>query len=183
MELLPWARTLAAQFLAEPLPHHWAHTQGVGSMAELLADILGDDAELLAAAAWLHDIGYAPDLVKTGMHQLDGARYLRDIEAADPCLCALVAHHSCASIEAKLRGLHGELEAEFQPVGGLLEDALTYCDMSTTPDGQLTDVTDRLNEILDRYGDGTIVFDTMTEATPLIFASTARIAAHIAARL
>lgn len=183
MELLPWARTLAAQLLAEPLPLHWAHTQGVASMADLLADVLGNDAELLTAAAWLHDIGYAPDLTKTGMHQLDGARYLRDIEAADPRLCALVAHHTCASIEARLRGLHAELEAEFPPVGGLLEDALTYCDMTTTPEGQLTDVTDRLNEILDRYGDGTIVFDTMTEATPHIFASTARIATLITARL
>ena len=31
----------------------------------------------LVAAAWLHDIGYAPELVETGFHPLDGARYLR----------------------------------------------------------------------------------------------------------
>jgi hypothetical protein len=29
-----------------------------------------------------------------------GARYLRDVERADERLCRLVAHHSCAAIEA-----------------------------------------------------------------------------------
>ena len=57
-------------------------------------------ADLLETAAWLHDVGYAPDLAVTGLHQLDGARYLRDAEYADAMLCRLVAHHSCAIIEA-----------------------------------------------------------------------------------
>jgi len=180
MDLLPWARALVEEHLAKPLPRRWAHSQGVGHLAELLADVLGDDAELLAAAAWLHDIGYAPDLVNTGMHQLDGARYLRDVAAADPRICSLVAHHTCACIEARNRGLHTELEAEFPQAGGLLADALTYCDMSTTPDGELTDAKDRLAEILERYGNGTLVFDTMTEATPFIFEAVGRISALIA---
>lgn len=182
MDLLPWARALAEKLLAEPLPRRWAHSQGVGHLAEVLADVLGDDAELLAAAAWLHDLGYAPELITTGMHQLDGARYLRDVEGADPRICSLVAHHTCACIEARNRGLHAELEAEFPPVGGRLADALTYCDMSTTPDGELTDAKDRLAEILERYGDGTLVFDTMTEATPFIFEAVGRISALISVR-
>lgn len=182
MDLLPWARALAEQLLAKPLPRRWAHSQGVGHLAELLADILGDDAELLAAAAWLHDIGYAPELVKTGMHQLDGARFLRDVEGADPRICSLVAHHTCACIEARNRGMLTELEQEFPPIDGLLADALTYCDMSTTPDGHLTPVNDRLTEILDRYGVGTLVFDTMTEASAFIFEATDRVSALIAAR-
>ena len=65
-------------------------------------------------------------------------------------------------------------------IGGLLADALTYCDMSTTPDGELTDAKDRLAEILERYGNGTLVFDTMTEATPFIFEAVGRISALIA---
>ena len=175
MDLLPWARDLAEALLASPLPRRWAHSQGVGQLAELLADILGEDAELLAAAAWLHDIGYAPELIKTGMHQLDGALYLRDTAHADPRICSLVAHHTCAWIEARNRGMHAVLESEFPPLGGLLADALTYCDMTTTPDGQLTDVKDRLTEILERYGDGTLVFDTMTEASPFIFEAAQRV--------
>jgi putative nucleotidyltransferase with HDIG domain len=175
MELLTWARDLAEQLLAEPLPRRWAHSQGVGRRGESLADVLGDDAELLAAAAWLHDIGYAPNLVKTGMHQLDGARYLRDVAGADPRICSLVAHHTCACIEARNRGMQTELEEEFPHVGGLLADALTYSDMTTTPDGEATDAEDRLAEILARYGDGTLVFDTMTEASPFIFEAVGRV--------
>ena len=182
MDLLPWARDLAEDLLAQPLPRRWAHSQGVGHLAELLAASLGDDADLLAAAAWLHDIGYAPELIKSGMHQFDGARYLRDVAHADPRICSLVAHHTYAWIEAKNRGMHAVLETEFPPLGGILADALTYCDMSTTPDGQLTDVNDRLAEILDRYGEGTLVFDTMTEASPLIFEAAQRISKLIRGR-
>ncbi|MBR7830260.1 HD domain-containing protein [Actinospica sp. MGRD01-02] len=179
MDLLPWAQSLAEQLLAQELPRRWAHTQGVGYLAEVLAGIpaLGDDAELLAAAVWLHDIGYAPGLADTGMHQLDGARHLRDTEKANPRLCALIAHHTYADIEARHRDLHAVLEAEFPPIPGLLADALTYCDVSTTPDGELTNAKDRLTEIFARYAPGSIVYETMTEATPLIFESVARISA------
>ena len=182
MDLLLWARDLAEQLLAEPLPRRWVHSQGVGHRAESLADVLGDDAELLAAAAWVHDIGYAPELAKTGMHQLDGARYLRDVAGADPRICSLVAHHTCACIEARNRGLHDELEKEFPPVGGLLADALTYCDVTTTPDGQLTDARDRLAEVMERYGEGSIVFETMTEARPIIFEAVDRVSTLMDAR-
>ena len=53
----------------------------------------------------MHDVGYAPDLAVTGLHQLDGARYLRDSQHAGTMLCRLVAHHSCAIVEAGERGL------------------------------------------------------------------------------
>jgi hypothetical protein len=52
--------------------------------------MLGADADLLEAAAWLHDIGYAPVLAATGLHASDGARYLRDAQHADAMLCRLV---------------------------------------------------------------------------------------------
>ena len=80
--------------------------------------VLGPDADLLEAAAWLHDIGYAPRLAATGLHQLDGARYLRDTQHADAMLCRLVAHHSCAIIEAGERGLADVLSSEFDPCTG-----------------------------------------------------------------
>jgi hypothetical protein len=38
-----------------------------------LAPLLGADADLIEAAAWLHDTGYAPGLDAMGLHQLDGA--------------------------------------------------------------------------------------------------------------
>ena len=172
---LDWAQNLAEQLLAEPLPRRWAHSQGVGRRAESLADVLGDDAELLAAAAWLHDIGYAPSLVRTGMHSIDGARYLRDVEGADPRICSLVAHHSCACIEARHRGLEKVLADEFPPVGGLLTDALTYADMTTSPDGHEMEVDARLADILERYGAGSVVFNSVSESGPLLVGSVQRI--------
>ncbi|MEU5430196.1 HD domain-containing protein [Streptomyces olivoreticuli] len=56
--------------------------------ARTIAPLLGEDAELLEAAAVLHDVGYAPDLAQTGFHSLDGARYLRGVAHADERSCA-----------------------------------------------------------------------------------------------
>ena len=59
------------------------HVQGVAARAGNLASVLGADADLLEAAAWLHDIGYAPGLAVTGLHALDGARYRARSDVAD----------------------------------------------------------------------------------------------------
>lgn len=152
-----WARNLAREHLEIPLPRRWAHTQGVARQARTLAPILGEEADLLEAAAWLHDIGYAPDLVDTGFHPLDGARYLRDVAEADDVLCRLVAGHSCAVVEAAERGLAEDLSREFPQVSAPLSRALTYCDMTTTPDGEPVAVTERLAEIRQRYGPAHLV--------------------------
>lgn len=166
MEHVPWARDLARRLLEEPLPRRWAHTQGVAEQAETLAGVLGDDADLLAASAWLHDIGYSPALAATGFHPLDGARYLREIERADERLCSLVAHHSGALVEAEERGLLGDLTREFElPCPDLLE-ALTYSDMTTGPDGTHLPVERRLAEILTRYSPGDLVHRSITRSTP-----------------
>jgi putative nucleotidyltransferase with HDIG domain len=171
VDQLELARGLARRLLAESIPRRWAHSQGVGRKAESVAHLLRRDADALVSAAWLHDIGYAPDLVDTGMHQLDGARYLRDVAKADELVCRLVAHHSCALIEGRYRGLAEELAAEFPPVEGLAMDAITYADMTTTPDGEPIEVEQRLAEILSRYGEGHLVAKSITEANPLIIES------------
>lgn len=157
MSQADWAEEIARKLLEIPLPRRWAHTQGVAARARSLALILGDDADLLEAAAWLHDIGYSPELIGTGFHPLAGARYLRDIQHADPVLCRLVANHTGALIEAEERGLASALSAEFPPAGPFLSDALTCCDMTTGPDGQLLSVDERLADIRARYGSGHIV--------------------------
>ncbi|RAY16735.1 phosphohydrolase [Actinomadura craniellae] len=161
-----WASEIARAVLEGPLPRRWAHTQGVARQARTLAPILGAGADLLEAAAWLHDIGYAPALVGTGFHPLDGARYLRDVHRADEILCRLVANHSCALIEAEQRGLGAELAREFPLVDGPLKEALIYCDMTTTPDGRLIEVGARLAEIRERYGPGHVVTRFIRLAEP-----------------
>jgi hypothetical protein len=123
---------------------------------------------LVEAAAWLHDIGYAPDLVNTGFHALDGARYLRDVHGADERLCRLVAHHSCAVFEAEQRGLLDVLQGEFPQEQTELRQGLTYCDMTTGPDGSPLEVAERLAEILSRYGADHLVSRSISNATPCI---------------
>lgn len=168
MEQVGWARDLARMLLEEQLPRRWAHTQGVAAQAERLDGVLGPDADLITAAAWLHDVGYSPALVATGFHPLDGARYLRDVEKADKRLCQLVAHHSCAALEADERGFGKELTAEFEPAAGELVKALIYCDMTTDPDGRTVTFDERLQEIQSRYGPDHLVSRSMRVAAPMI---------------
>ena len=177
MDQIERARDLARLLLAESIPRRWAHSQGVGRKAELVAHLAGDQAPALISAAWLHDIGYAPNLVATGMHQLDGARYLRDVAHADDLICRLVAHHSYAFIEGRNRGFSEQLNSEFPRVEGIVSDALTYADMTTTPDGEPAEVEQRLAEILERYGDSDLVAESIQEASPLIIRSVHVIAA------
>jgi HD domain len=166
--LVSWAEQLARALLQEPLPRRWAHVQGVAAQARGLAPVLGADADLLEAAAWLHDIGYAPGLAVTGLHALDGARYLRDARHADAMLCRLVAHHSYAIVEAEERGLADILALEFEPAPYALSSVLTCCDMTTSPDGELVPVEKRLAEINDRYGPGHLVSRSIQRVTPMI---------------
>jgi hypothetical protein len=155
-ELVAWAFELAGEKLAGVLPRRWAHVQGVCRRARLVAPLFSvDDGELLVSAALLHDIGYAPHLVDTGLHPLDGARYLRSVGCPDR-LVNLVAHHSCATLEAELRGLSDEL-AEFEDERTTLRDALWWADMTTTPDGDETTVAERVAEIQTRYGPDDLV--------------------------
>ena len=175
-----WAEGLARALLADSLPRRWSHVQGVAARARTLNPSLGTDADLIEAAAWLHDIGYLPELAHTGLHGLDGARYLRDVQHADPMLCRLVAHHSYAVIEAEERGLADVLIREFAPPPQPLADALTFCDMTTSPDGDQVQVTHRLAEIHDRYGSGHLVSRFISRATPLILEAVGQVRARAA---
>ncbi|MER7782245.1 MULTISPECIES: HD domain-containing protein [Streptomyces] len=176
-----WAIEVAEVELGGALPRRWAHSQGVAARAVRIGRILGEDSDLLTAAAALHDVGYAPRLAATGFHPLDGARFLRDEHRADERLVRLVANHSFALLEAEERGLREELATEFPLLEEpLLVDALVYCDMTTTPDGDRTTAQDRVTEIVSRYGDGSVVGRFIRRAAPEIFASVERVEAALA---
>jgi 2-methylaconitate cis-trans-isomerase PrpF len=82
--------------------------------------------------------------------------------------CRLVAHHSYAIIEADERGLADILSLEFEPAPHALSGVLTFCDMTTSPDGKLVPVEKRLAEIHDRYGPGHVVSRSIQRATPMV---------------
>jgi HD domain len=177
------AEDIARTLLEEPLPRRWAHVQGVAAAARTLTPILGGNADLLTAAALLHDIGYAPSLEDSGFHPLDGARYLRVVEHADNLLCRLVAHHSCAIIEAEEQGLAADLAREFKPAPRALSDALIYCDMTTGPDGQHMTVEQRLADIRSRYGPSHPVTRALARSEPQLAAAADRVARKLSARM
>ena len=145
-----------AEHLLSGVGERGQHTCGVAARAASLAGAVpAGDRPLLVAAAWLHDIGYAAPVRRSGFHPLDGAWYLRR-RGWDELLVGLVAHHSGARFTAAVRGLDGTLAAFAEPrfwTGGLA-DALTAADQTTGPDGRPMDVEARLADMLRRHGPG-----------------------------
>ncbi len=87
---------------------------------------------------------------------------------ADERLVRLVAHHSCALCEARERGLETDLTAEFPTERPDLVDALIWCDMTTSPDGEQVTLDERLADIHSRYGPDHLVSRAITAATPTL---------------
>ncbi|TME14465.1 MAG: HD domain-containing protein [Chloroflexi bacterium] len=156
-----------AAALLSPLGKRWRHVQGVVQRAYSVRTLFEEeDQQYLIAAAYLHDIGYAPSLNKTAFHPLDGANYViqffRDVR-----LASLVAHHSEATFEARLRGYAHALHA-FPCEYSAVADALTFCDMTTSPEGKHISFEERIAEILYRYKENDIVFQSILQATPAL---------------
>jgi putative nucleotidyltransferase with HDIG domain len=148
MTLEQWAKAQAERLIA-PLGDRWTHVQAVANKARGVADVLSaEDADLLVAAALLHDVGYAPSLNRLGFHAVDGARFLR--AQGHERLARLVAHHSGARFEAEERDLVEELAA-FPVEDGTVMDALIFADMTTGPGGQPMTLDERIGEVQARY--------------------------------
>ena len=181
MGIVESARTLAESLLAKPLPRRWSHVQAVAAKADSVAPVLvAEDRPVLVAAAWLHDVGYAPAVADTGFHPLDGARWLRS-RGWDPRIVSLAANHSCALTEADERGMAEDLAEEFPREESAVTDALWYADMTTGPDGQDFDVPARLAEIRSRYGPDHVVTRFWARAEPEVVAAVRRTERRLAA--
>jgi hypothetical protein len=160
-ELEAWAKRQAGGLLADT-GRRWDHVCGVVRQAQRVRPALDeDDRPYLVAAAWLHDIGYASKLVVTAFHPLDGACHLRAL--GQERLASLIAYHSSARWEAEALGLSEDLAA-FSREDSAPADALTYCDMTTSPTGQRVTLADRLAEITERYGAEHLVVQCLQRA-------------------
>lgn len=164
VDLVDWAGAEGERLL-RPLGDRWAHSRAVAAAACEVAAIDVVDGEVLVAAAYLHDIGYAPELHVTGHHGIDGALYLQAIGC--PRLAGLVAHHSGCGAEAAARGLDKEL-AGFPHEMSATADALTFCDLVTDPRGRRVSVDDRVSEVTGRYGERHPVARGLLAALPEI---------------
>lgn len=176
MDIDEWAAATAARFL-EGLPRRWRHTSGVARSADRIAFLLEpSDRPVLRAAAYLHDIGYSADLKVCGFHPIDGAAWLH--RAGYPRLAGLVAHHSGARYEARLRGLTAEIDSYLEECSDL-SDALAYCDLTTGPDGQPVTFLERIAEVAERYGADHLVTTALHTAAPGLGEAVARVQARL----
>jgi hypothetical protein len=164
------AAQLAETYLAGMGPR-WAHVQSVGRLAATLT-ASGHVSEVVSAAAWLHDLGYAPSLVRTGFHPVDGALFLQE-SGAPVELVGLVAHHTAARFEAEERSLSDALAALPMP-GSEDLDALTLVDLVVDPSGAHTSPCRRLDEVLTRYGPDDPVHRAISRSRPYLLESAAR---------
>jgi putative nucleotidyltransferase with HDIG domain len=167
------ARSLAAMLLAE-LPERWSHTVAVARRAhELAATVEAEQRDVLLVAAWLHDIGYGPEVVCTGFHPLDGASYL-DRHGWPPRVAGLVAHHSGAHLVAPEHGLVAALNRyprEESPVS----DALAYADQTVGPAGLRLPIRARMSEMLRRHGPGSAQAKAHHLRGPFLLAAAERV--------
>jgi hypothetical protein len=181
MSSVSWAKEQARALLGQD-ERRLSHVRAVARRAEglgaLVFDGLPGEHEVAIAAAWVHDLGYAKALVRTGCHHLDGARYLRGL--GEERLAGLVAYHSSGAAEAELRGLSEELSL-YRRDESLVPDLLAYCDLSTGPSGDVVGLDERLAEVSRRYGAGHVVTRGLLQAEGALRASFARIEALVAA--
>jgi hypothetical protein len=76
---------------------------------------------------------------------------------------SLLRHHRSSE-----RGLADVLSSEFEPAPHAPSSVLTYGDMTTSPDGEIVLVEQRLAEIHDRYVPGHLVSRSIQRARPMI---------------
>ncbi len=156
-----------------------AHSRAVADQAIIVATLLDTPwTSALIDAAWLHDVGYAPALVDTGFHPLDGARYLRD-RGWPSEVCRLVAWHTGAGVEAEMRGLHAVLADDFASPPSEPAAALAWADLTSSPVGERCSAEERLAEILGRYPPDSIVHCTVVASREFLLSTAARIDARV----
>ena len=184
-ELVGRARLLSALLLSSS-GDRWQHTRSVARRAREAVPAVtptgGQRAgEVLVAAAWLHDIGYAAPLVDHGFHPVDGAQHLRSTGWPEEVV-ALVAHHSGARFTAAESGLGHLLDGYDADLGhrSPVAQALVWADQTTGPAGELVRVEERTAEVLRRHGPDSAQACCAAERVPALLHDAAATEARLA---
>lgn len=171
------ACSLAGEYLKNDYPQRWARTVMVAAETRRLAQLLlPDHADVLHAAAWLHDIGYAQPLVATGVQPLDGADVIRRFHFPRP-VAELVAHHTGAETDTVQRDLTPALADYERPPQPLLS-VLSCADLCTGPRGDVLEPVARVDEVLRRYAPEHPVHRALVVSGPGLIANARAILEH-----
>ena len=180
----PWDAARRAERLADELlagvGTRLAHTRRVAERTRSASGIAPAPwRAAVALAGWVHDIGYAPALVETGFHPLDGARYLRASGWPEE-VCRLVAFHTGAATEAALRWPAGGMSKDFDPPPSAALDVLTWADLTSSPTGEACSAAERIEEILRRYERGSVVHRAVLQSREEFLEAAGRVEAALA---
>lgn len=155
------ARALAHELLPDD-PRRLHHVAGAARVATYVVHRLRlKTADAVIAAAWLHDIGYSADLIESGFHPLDGARYLRANGWPEGTV-SLVAHHSHSRITAPFFGAAEELAGIPEPPA-LDGDILAFADIAAGVDGNGATIDRRLADQRERLRSNGLIPDEAHE--------------------
>ncbi|MEY3734311.1 MAG: hypothetical protein RL347_1670 [Actinomycetota bacterium] len=124
---------------------HEHATRAAQQAAALAQRIPGSNPADVTAAAWLHDIGYASTIRRTGFHPLDGALFLIK-EQWPERIVRLVAHHSLAALEAPFYGVGHHMNV-IEPVVGLDADIVVAADLAAGAGTPAPSVRERLEAL------------------------------------
>ncbi|WP_245577025.1 HAD-IIB family hydrolase [Maridesulfovibrio zosterae] len=137
-----------------------AHMRQACRTAKRIVSQMNYDKELsdkIIIAALFHDIGYSEKLAKTGFHPLDGAAYLAHCGAPEDVIEAVLWH---SSTPLEIQNLP-EIKVYYDkfPVPDLeniLIRTVCYCDFRTSPLGESFSFGQRIVELKNRFGTGSI---------------------------
>lgn len=148
-----------AQYIS-PNENRYQHILGVVErMKELLERIQIDGTlkPLLLQTAYLHDIGYSDRLNHYNFHPLDGAVYAKTCGFPKPVIAAVLFHsgayESVKQTRTDLVPIYVENEQWLDETDRLFIDLITYCDLHTSPVGKKISVKERIDDIVERYGE------------------------------
>jgi hypothetical protein len=168
------ARARAAEILSGDPELHEHASRTARRAAELAQRIPGTRATDVVAAAWLHDIGYATPLRRTGFHPLDGALFLMGEDWPER-IVRLVAHHSLAALEAPFYGVGHHLGV-IEVVTGIDADILTSADLGGGAGDPTPSVAERLEAMrIEEERAGIVPADVRSERYAALLAAHQRV--------
>lgn len=152
-EKCKWQAQLDSFFTKNPKRlQHMRDAALVAADVAALMQLAPVATQQLARAALAHDIGYAPALVRTGYHPLDGALFLEAC-GEDPWVVEAVLRHSRAGEGDHLPPTIRQEYARRVPLceAAWLVDATTLCDWRAAGVGGRVSLGQRLWDIVDRH--------------------------------
>jgi predicted hydrolase (HD superfamily) len=172
------ARAVAADVLRDDAALHEHAARTAHAAAALAQRIRGSNPADVTAAAWLHDIGYASSVRRTGFHPLDGALFLIKDRWPER-IVRLVAHHSLAALEAPFWGVGHHMNV-IEPVVGVDADILVAADLTGGAGTPTPSLHDRLEALrLADESDDLIPSDVRSERYDGLVAAYERVQALI----